>query len=32
VLFGEGEEFGRSLGLEVLELHFPHREVGPVRR
>ena len=24
VLFGEGEEFGGGLGLEVLEFHFPH--------
>jgi hypothetical protein len=27
VLFGEGEEIGRRLGLEVLELHFPHAGV-----
>jgi hypothetical protein len=26
VLFSEGDEFGRSLGLEVLEFHFPHGE------
>jgi hypothetical protein len=27
VLFSEGKEFGRSLGLKVLELHFPHAGV-----
>ena len=32
VLFGEGEEFGRSLGLEVLEFHFPHGGFRPVER
>jgi len=24
VLFGESEQLGRRLGLEVLEFHFPH--------
>ena len=24
MFFGEGDEFGRGLGLEVLEFHFPH--------
>ena len=26
-LFGKGDELGRSLGLEVLEFHFPHTNV-----
>ena len=27
-LLGKGEQFGRSLGLEVLEFHFPHAGVS----